>query len=59
VPAWRDHIVGMAAPLFQLDGLTLTRSGRIVLDSLCASIPEGSSAVAGPPDAASRRSCAS
>jgi putative ABC transport system ATP-binding protein len=38
----------MAPPLFELEGVRLTRSGRTVLDGVSARLPEGASAVAGP-----------
>jgi putative ABC transport system ATP-binding protein len=36
------------APLFELDEVTLSRSGRKVLENVSAEIPEGASAVVGP-----------
>jgi putative ABC transport system ATP-binding protein len=38
----------MAAPLFELEQVTLVRGGRSVLDRMSARIPEGASAIAGP-----------
>jgi putative ABC transport system ATP-binding protein len=36
------------AALFELEHLTLSRAGRLVLDDVCATLPRGASAVAGP-----------
>jgi putative ABC transport system ATP-binding protein len=41
-PAYREH------PLFQLDQVTLTRAGAVVLRDLTAQIPPGASCIAGP-----------
>jgi ABC-type multidrug transport system ATPase subunit len=34
--------------LFELDGVTLSRGGKVVLDGVSASLPEGASCLAGP-----------
>jgi putative ABC transport system ATP-binding protein len=41
-------MVGDGAVLFELDRLTLSRAGRLVLEDVSARLPRGASAVAGP-----------
>src|SRR3954451_3907271 len=38
----------MAPVLFELDGVTLSRGGKVVLDGVGANLPEGASCLAGP-----------
>lgn len=47
-PMLSEIMVGDGAVLFELDRLTFSRAGRLVLQEVCATLPHGASAVAGP-----------